>query len=451
MTEEWMKRIQEENAHLKNQIRLLKENYELRVMLGQQCENSMQGQFLASHIPPGYPEACSLAKGGQHLGRAFKKTELEVQQPSALLENFNYSANVTSKENSVLCNPGTQMQPKQFHSDLPLFQLRSGEKKLPPLSSVSCSTIGGKQFEEFTDIAGFKKSWLTDSPLPGGDKAQASFPLNIAYYKAGRLLGSKDMSNHYPPWSEEMASSSPAGASHKGDVPTQAAFSEDPRLPKGDSSTGIPARQAYSFGGSSLEPRTDKAQPESGEMPRKKRVWFSDAPAIDRQKKVHTFYLSDLQISQTNKKNGRIVGEIAFQLDRRILAHVFPGITRLYGFTVSNITEKIKQISMKSLDGSVDEKKYQVMTQRYLDLIAHLEKMGYHTDIHPAFSEFLINTYGILKERPDLSSDPMHNNPADLRKMVIDIVPPKFLGDTLLLLNCLCELSKEDNKVLFAW
>nr|XP_060639543.1 speriolin-like protein [Anolis sagrei ordinatus] len=160
---------------------------------------------------------------------------------------------------------------------------------------------------------------------------------------------------------------------------------------------------------------------------------------------------TNIEIAENSKRNGRIVGEIAFQLDRRILAHVFPGITRLYGFTVSNIPEKIKQVSMKSLDGSVDEKKYRTLTQRYLDLTARLEKMGYQVDIHPVFSEFLINTYGILKQRPDLSSNPLHNSPADLRKVVIDIVPPKFLGDTLLLLNCLCELSKEDNKALFAW
>lgn len=106
---------------------------------------------------------------------------------------------------------------------------------------------------------------------------------------------------------------------------------------------------------------------------------------------------------------------------------------------------------MTSLDGSMDEKKYRAMTRRYADLTTRLEKMGYHTDVHPVFSEFLINTYGILKQRPDMNSNPAHNNPADLRKMVIDIVPSKFLGDTLLLLNCLCELSKEDKKALFAW
>uniref|UniRef100_A0A2K5HT58 Spermatogenesis and centriole associated 1 like n=1 Tax=Colobus angolensis palliatus TaxID=336983 RepID=A0A2K5HT58_COLAP len=107
--------------------------------------------------------------------------------------------------------------------------------------------------------------------------------------------------------------------------------------------------------------------------------------------------------------------------------------------------------SIKSLDGSVDEKKLRELTQRYLALSARLEKLGYSRDVHPAFSEFLINTYGILKQRPDLRANPLHSSPAALRKLVIDVVPPKFLGDSLLLLNCLCELSKEDSKPLFAW
>uniref|UniRef100_A0A670XZ83 Spermatosis and centriole associated 1 like n=1 Tax=Pseudonaja textilis TaxID=8673 RepID=A0A670XZ83_PSETE len=334
MTEEreWIKRIQEENAHLKNQIRLLRENYELRTLLSQ-SENNNQAQFIAPQISPTYPDSGSLGKAGK------KHTKL------------------------------------------------------------------------------------------------------ASHYKTGGLLNPKEKLNSSTSWPEE----SPSSKTHKEDAQAQMTFSNDVNIPKGRS----PERQSYCLGANALDTSIDKTQLESQEMPRKKRVWFSDSPATDKLRKFHTFYLNE--IAQNNKKNGRIVGEIAFQLDRRILAHVFPGITRLYGFTVSNIPEKIKQVSTRSLDGSLDEKKYRAITQRYHNLITRLEKMGYRTDVHPVFSEFLINTYGILKQRPDLSSNPMNDNPNDLRKMVIDIVPAKFLGDTLLLLNCLCELSKEDNKALFAW
>ncbi|MGH0122363.1 UNVERIFIED_CONTAM: hypothetical protein FKN15_065633 [Acipenser sinensis] len=91
------------------------------------------------------------------------------------------------------------------------------------------------------------------------------------------------------------------------------------------------------------------------------------------------------------------------------------------------------------------------MTQRYCALMTQLERFGYNWGIHPAFCEFIINTYGILKQRPQEQPQVAYNDPVALRKVAIDTVPAKFLRDSMLILNCLCELSRRDGKPLFTW
>ncbi|XP_020829043.1 speriolin-like protein isoform X1 [Phascolarctos cinereus] len=370
---ELMNRLMSENADLKKQVRLMKENQMLKRLLSESChENSSRNRdgrdprdFIFPKVP-GYPEACSPGAGGpalspeplvsllcasvqssvkqsssasQEYGRLINVPEVSTQlQPSALEDLLYSHINISNEEDasSPTCNTPSQVAFKGFLSPPDIYSSRTTEKKLSQLLSNMQDSMIDKPMAESKEIRQ-KKVCFSESGLPGGDKMRKSY------------------------------------------------------------------------------------------------------------------YLNEIQSFTSAEKDGRIVGEIAFQLDRRILAYVFPGVTRLYGFTVSNIPEKIKQTSIKSLDGSVDEKKLRDLTHRYLTLTTRLEKLGYNREVHPVFSEFLINTYGILKQRPDLRSNPLHNNPAALRKLVIDIVPPKFLGDSLLLLNCLCELSKEDSKPLFAW
>ncbi|KAF7669440.1 hypothetical protein LDENG_00186400 [Lucifuga dentata] len=119
----------------------------------------------------------------------------------------------------------------------------------------------------------------------------------------------------------------------------------------------------------------------------------------------------------------RILGEIAFQLDKRILSYVFKGHKRLYGFNLRNIQDKIIQVSTHPLTGKVDEVQRFQLFQRYADLTEELNRLGYNSTLHPSFSEFIINTYGIMKQKPgEYNTETTdYNDPDFLRKFALRI------------------------------
>jgi len=98
------------------------------------------------------------------------------------------------------------------------------------------------------------------------------------------------------------------------------------------------------------------------------------------------------------------------------------------------------QVSTHPLTGKVDEGYQLHLTQRYVDLMDRLRQLGYKPALHPHFSEFIVNTYGILKERPGKSSaqGSDYNSPDFLRKLIITTAPTRLQKDLLLVLSCLC-------------
>ncbi|XP_045901261.1 uncharacterized protein LOC123968493 isoform X2 [Micropterus dolomieu] len=178
------------------------------------------------------------------------------------------------------------------------------------------------------------------------------------------------------------------------------------------------------------------------------------------QSSVHTdtsekaeFQSCQADIPLEVKGPDRLLGEIAYQLDRRILSHIFQGQKRLYGFTLLNIPDKIIEVTTHPLTGKVDEGYRLLLTQRHADLMDRLNQLGYKTLLHPHFSEFIVNTYGILRERPgeDSTQSVDFNNPDFLRKMIMTTAPTKLQKDLLLLLTCLCNMAKRDRKPLLLW
>lgn len=108
------------------------------------------------------------------------------------------------------------------------------------------------------------------------------------------------------------------------------------------------------------------------------------------------------------------------------------------------------QVSTHPLTGKVDEGYRLHLTQRHAELMERLKQFGYNAALHPPFSEFIVNTYGILKDRPSEQSSLGidYNNPNFLRKLITTTAPPKLQKDLQLVLTCLCYMAEKDRKPL---
>lgn len=110
------------------------------------------------------------------------------------------------------------------------------------------------------------------------------------------------------------------------------------------------------------------------------------------------------------------------------------------------------QVSTHPLTGKVDRDYQLTITQRYADLMKRLKQLGYKTNLHPAFAEFVVNTYGILNEKPNESTQQVdYNNPEFLCKVIMKTAPIKLQKDLLLFLICLCSMAEMDREPLLLW
>lgn len=82
-----------------------------------------------------------------------------------------------------------------------------------------------------------------------------------------------------------------------------------------------------------------------------------------------------------------------------------------------------------------------------------LNQFGYKTALHPPLAEFIVNTYGILMQRPtdNIIQAMDYNNPEFLKRHITASAPRQLKKELLLFLTCLCNIAEKDKKPLLLW
>ena len=158
------------------------------------------------------------------------------------------------------------------------------------------------------------------------------------------------------------------------------------------------------------------------------------------------------------RPNRRFIGEVCYQLDRRILSYVFSGQhmegkerKRFYGYTIENIPQMIMLESADAKTGMLNMKKKLAMQYRFDYIMNSLGALGYKITRHPAISMQLVNKYGLLSSPPekDMVEKYALGRPDILKALLESITPTYEWEDVSVMAECLILMADDDGKPLF--
>lgn len=161
-----------------------------------------------------------------------------------------------------------------------------------------------------------------------------------------------------------------------------------------------------------------------------------------------------------SKPNMRIIGEIAFQLDRRILEYVFSVTddkqnnkrrSRYYGYSVSSIRMLIrKEVQRSGNDPDLDS----YLRARLDHIVKALQPLKFDVEYHPEFTQNIVNKYGLLNgtPKPGTIEETALSEPAVMRLLVGQLLKDDVERDhMLIILDCLQFMAHHDKGPFFIW
>ncbi|XP_022084534.1 uncharacterized protein LOC110975955 [Acanthaster planci] len=166
-----------------------------------------------------------------------------------------------------------------------------------------------------------------------------------------------------------------------------------------------------------------------------------------------TQYLSSRQAEETGNSNvvhgtpsRKILGEIAFQVERRILAFVFQRKEILYGYNLGNLEIMIRT--------HPDQGGRSVLHRRYELLMDVLRSYGWVRGRHARFIADVIARYGTLRDVESAKAEALKrgwSNPSELKRGVLCLCPVMEVLDMLVVLDCLLHMARNDGQPVFLW
>lgn len=169
----------------------------------------------------------------------------------------------------------------------------------------------------------------------------------------------------------------------------------------------------------------------------------------------------NILLAAANGSPQRFLGELCFEIEWRILYHVFGSTTTLYGVSTRQIEAKIRECSTNFLTLQPDYERRDHLIKRFEEVLTALSEVGYKRQYHPSLTEHYITKFGhfSVEKMPKLQLSPGRYT-RQLLKEIFRLHWSDYKTDknqrnewteVKVLVDSLLKLADFDGKPMFSW